>query len=248
MKIILRIISPTPISGLYNFIEEKKRIAELKRLLYVGVTRAIDHLIISGELGEEQKLKNDSFLYLIKSGLSIDFDNDNLFLEDELVFLEQNNGKFSNSSRKIKIQIPVQYTISLDKNYKPPVKEKLKDLIINIENIAPPLEKDIISATKVAVYNQCPTKYLLTYEYGFGLINSLNKESKNQKFEFENNPLNEEENYYDEELRFGRIQGNVKGTLIHSLLEREISLDELDSEITKYFSKNGLEGKSLDTK
>ena len=236
---------PTPISGLYNFIEEKKRIAELKRLLYVGITRAIDHLIISGELGEEQKLKNDSFLYLIKSGLSIDFNNDNLFFEDELVFLENNNGKFSNSPRKIKIQVPVQHTITLNKNYKPPVKEKLNDLIINIENIAPTLEKDIISATKVAVYNQCPTKYLLTYEYGFGLINSLNKENKNQKFEFENNPLNEEENYYGEELRFDRIQSNVKGTLIHSLLEREITLNDLDNEITKYFSKNGLEGKLL---
>ncbi len=37
----------------------------------------------------------------------------------------------------------------------------------------------------------------------------------------------------------------MKGTLIHSLLEREISLNDLDNEITKYFSKNGIEGKLL---
>ena len=36
-----------PIVGLYNFFENKKQTAELKRLLYVGLTRAKNFLIIS---------------------------------------------------------------------------------------------------------------------------------------------------------------------------------------------------------
>ena len=31
---------------------------------------------------------------------------------------------------------------------------------------------EIISASKVSIYSQCPLKYLLTYEYGFGKFNS----------------------------------------------------------------------------
>lgn len=228
----------TPLSGLYNFIEEKKNIAEIKRLLYVGVTRAIDLLIISGEFNEEQKLKNDSFLYLIEYGLNIDLQKNEFVLEDELNFLKQNDGKYLNSSKKISIKIPIRTFVGFDKSNETVKKDKSKAPAINIDRFPAPLEKDIISATKVAVYNQCPAKYLLTYEFGFARIHELLKVNSNKQTDDEY--TESENNYYEDDLRLNIVQSSVKGLLIHSLLEKEIRDKELLDEITRYFKKRGL--------
>lgn len=234
----------SPIIGLYNFIEEKKNIAEIKRLLYVGVTRAIDHLIISGEFNKEQVLKKDSFLYLIQYGLGIDFQSNKFVIEDELQFLKQKEGKYFNSTQKIKIIVPIKNKVSFEQSKKFISEAKKEKSIVNIDKIPSTLGKDIISATKVAVYHQCPTKYLLTYEYGFGRINSLIKNSLKTDSKIEiDYPENEDNN--SDQLELSIIKSSLKGLLVHSLLEKEIVSEKLSDEITRYFAKNGLSEKQL---
>ena len=234
-----------PVGGLYNFIEEKKRIAELKRLLYVGITRAIDHLIVTGEVKEKQNLKNDSFLYLVMSGLNIDFGVNEVILEDELNYLLPNEEGFFNKAKKIKVRIPISRYISISENFELPLKKKLAIPIVNIDKIEPPLEKDIISATKVAVFNQCPAKYLLTYEYGFGMINSLYKKNDERSSSVNEAESEPDIDYSDESLYGINIRSDLKGILVHSLLEKEFSTEQLDDEISKFFVKQGIEGEQL---
>ena len=234
-----------PINGLYNFIEEKKRIAELKRLLYVGMTRAMDHLIISGELKEDQSLNSDSFLFLIKRGLNIDFSGREFILQGDLSYLKQDKNSFFISTNILKSHIPIQYSIEADDSFKLPVKNKSDYQVINIKKIEPPAEKDIISATKVAVYYQCPTKYLLTYEFGFGMINSLDQQNNNQFIELEPNTSGNEEGEIDSETGYIKISGSIKGNLIHSLLEQEVPAANLDDEVTRFCTKNGITGNAL---
>ena len=66
-----------PIVGLYNLIESKKDIAELKRLLYVGLTRAKDFLFIS-QTDDGKPFKKNSFAGLISDGLNLDFTNESI--------------------------------------------------------------------------------------------------------------------------------------------------------------------------
>lgn len=229
----------SPLNGLYNFIEEKKRIAELKRLLYVGITRAMDHLIISGELTDNQKIRSDSFLYLIKSGLNIDFTGKKYFLNGDLEFLRLSNGKYKNNSRSIDLEIPIKFSVDFNYTFNTPISEKLVNLNINLQEIEPTLEKDIISATKLSVYNQCPTKYLLTYEYGFGFFNNLDKQNRFEITEPENDYFQTDE-AADEARPIRKIHGNIKGTLVHELLEKNVIPENLDQEITRILIKQGI--------
>ncbi len=46
-------VKPTPVHKAISFIQKEKEEAEMKRLLYVGITRARDHLILSGDEPKE---------------------------------------------------------------------------------------------------------------------------------------------------------------------------------------------------
>lgn len=234
----------TPLNGLFNFIEEKKRIAELKRLLYVGVTRAMDHLIITGELAEDQNYKGDSFLHLITTGLGINLKSDKHFISGELEFLVNKNSRYANERKGLALEIPIQYYIDIDEHSILESVNKINQLELNIEQLEPPLEKDIISATKVAVYSQCPVKYMLTYEYGFGFINSVFKQNKNSFTELESQYSDKSENSDNGSSEIN-ILSTSKGTLIHYLLEKNFQNAEVVDEINKYLIKEGLSGDQL---
>ncbi|MFO7527162.1 MAG: PD-(D/E)XK nuclease family protein, partial [Ignavibacteriaceae bacterium] len=236
----------TPINNLYDYIEEKKRIAELKRLLYVAVTRAKDHLIISGEYDEDKQFKKDSFLGLINEGLDIDFSSENFLLTGKLDYLEHNGMEFSGVTRKLDHSIPILKSISEYSGFSLNTDKPITQKTIQVKKISPPVEKDFISATKVAVYNQCPTKYLLTYEFGFKAINDLEGSTKIQNINYDFNPQEDSiEPAADDEVPGITIPGNIKGSLQHLLLEREIKPENLDTEITNYLIKEGFDGNRL---
>ncbi|MCE7856786.1 MAG: hypothetical protein DYG97_09625 [Ignavibacteria bacterium CHB3] len=94
-----------PVAGIYNLIESKKEIAELKRLLYVALTRAEDFLFIS-MMNEEKSTRKQTFAALINQGLRQDFNQDFITLEGELSYLKKDNGSFSTKAEAIKIEIP----------------------------------------------------------------------------------------------------------------------------------------------
>ncbi|HSP86850.1 MAG TPA: PD-(D/E)XK nuclease family protein, partial [Ignavibacteriaceae bacterium] len=99
---------------------------------------------------------------------------------------------------------------------------------LNIEKIYDLPEGEIISATKLSIFYQCPLKYQLTYEYGFTKLmeefKNWNYELKSKKYEFNPN----EENYLNEEPeKLFHSFGNIKGRIIHKILQREIDKSDL---------------------
>jgi len=161
-----------PIAVMYNYFEEKKNNAELKRLLYVAVTRAKDELYITSSIKKDTSLKKDSFINLLAAGLRNNFSSDEIVFSYQLETLKNENEIFVNKSQQINLKIPITTDIKIDTRKR---EEEVRDVDKSQINIASlhSLEKgEIISASKVSIYDQCPLKYLLTYEYGFGKFNS----------------------------------------------------------------------------
>ena len=167
-----------------------------------------------------------------------------LILKDNLKFLIKNKNEYSNIVKENSFTIPVIKKIEeipeiseYEKDYE--TKEKI---IIN--EIKDRTENEIISATKVSVFKQCPLKYQLTYEYGFtSLFNKyinwhhLNPEKTH--FEFKDNEeynLLDSSVYGDEERAkefSNRSAADIKGRIIHSILQNELSIGEIDEFTTK---------------
>ncbi len=94
-----------PIVNAHNLVEEKKNIAEIKRLFYVAATRAEDYLFISSSATE--KFKASSFMHLLEDGLQRNIDSNEIELQGELEFLIKKENKYQNETKKLKINIPV---------------------------------------------------------------------------------------------------------------------------------------------
>ena len=218
-----------PIISVVDYINKRKNLAELKRLFYVAVTRAKDHLIISSEVTD--KLPNeDSFIGLLRDGLEIDFNEEKLHLSGNLNYLINENG-FKNISKSLSIDIPILKEIICE-----PKDEREEDEIKEIHNYyINPIDdlpsNEIISATKVAVFAQCPVKYQLTYDYGFTKIISdyKNWKSKNTplKGKFDFNPAEDVSQNEDDEHQPNFA--DVKGRIIHNVLQKNIPSVNLEN-------------------
>ncbi len=233
----------SPIVDLHNFLETKKELAELKRLLYVAITRAKNYLYFSATVKHDAKFPQTSFINLLSLGLHSDFTSSQISKEVDLVYLLQQN------DQEIKVSKPTEFTINILKEISGEhFFKRSNDLIsnkydINLSKIVDVQKEEIISATKVAIYNQCPTKYLLTYEFGYNELYDSYKKYLNK--------LPEENTYFE----FGEAENNetlqekitrpnhtkqiflaeIKGKLIHTILEKNLPLEEVTPFIHKYF-------------
>ena len=199
----------TSINNLSDYITEKKEMAETKRLLYVGVTRAKEHLIISFESNEDLKIQYGSFIWMVKKGLDIDFEKDLFSTQGNLTFLVNRGENYFNKEKTVLVDIPISKDIQLMnplKNESPALTKK--DL--NIGVIDDHLSGDIISATKFSVFNQCPMMYFFRFEVGLNLTEN--------EFTPTNRNITEGDNELDSRL---------KGRIIHALLEEEINQENL---------------------
>lgn len=230
-----------PVVNVYNFIINRKETAELKRLFYVAVTRAINQLYISASLNSDLSPKSFSFLKLLQKGLDIDFASTNFKLISPLKFLKKINGDFINEEKKFEIDIP--FTKSL---------EKIESTIENLDSY-PQIKSyltqaiddspfgEIISATKLSTYNQCPLKYKLIYQLGFlSLMNerrNWQKDSRQVLYDF--NSLEEVSlsSFGEEEKSVSDSEySQIKGTIIHRLLSEEVALDIIPQKIDFYLN------------
>lgn len=209
-----------PVVSMFDYIEGKKETAEIKRLLYVAVTRAVNYLFISTE--KDKSFKKNSFIDLIYKGLGIDEETDNYNMTGELKFLKDAH---TDEEERIEIQVPILRSLEQQEISREEINVKReieKILSAEIEDYA---KREIISASKVAVFSQCKRKYELTYEFGYSklfikfydLINNYEFQTK------------EEENV-------GSLSA-VKGLVIHKILENEIKRDELKNKISEYISE-----------
>jgi len=212
-----------PIVSLYNYIIYRKNLAEIKRLLYVGLTRAKNYLFISAELKKEEPNKN-SFLYLILKGLDADYSVKELNLSSEVQFMKLMNGEYKFYNKAVSLNVPIIREIEKVISIELKEKSALEEKIILTQKIYDRPKREIISATKISMFTQCPVKYQLTYELGFSTIYDLVKERIN---DFEFNQIE------DDELR---QYAQLKGKLIHTVLKEEVSREELSNYLTTHLS------------
>lgn len=195
------------IVNLDNYISRKKGLAEQKRLLYVAITRAVKNLFICAS-HKEMKLTKNSFLDFIVTGLNIDLSKEDFREASSLKFLINSDEglKDEEMTRELKIKIiqdSGEIRSAPDKVKFPEIPE-----IVNPAVVEDFPKGDIISATKVAVYSQCPLKYHLAYDLG---LKKIEKYYKGGSDSFDFSGKEDEENSF----------GDIKGTIIHSILESE---------------------------
>lgn len=225
-----------PVVGLAEFIEERKNIAEFKRLFYVGVTRAVEYLFICGEKKKDLAFSPNSFLGMMSLLPGLDFFLDSYRLSGPLKFTRVVEEKFVTEEEQLSTEIIINHETENGNIIEKEDGGNTRELEFNVGKISDTPEGEFISATKVAVFNQCPLKYQLTYEYGFTKLFSRFKNWNRNR-----DDLTSSENQYDfsygeasedlineNENRPASGFADVKGRVIHNFLQspREDRLDE----------------------
>jgi ATP-dependent helicase/nuclease subunit A len=219
-----------PLVGLYNLIESKKETAELKRLLYVGLTRAKDFLFIS-QTDEGKLFKQNSFTALINEGLNQDLNNLQITLDGELTYLQKGTDFFENITKPLRLVIPIV------RNIKSSEKQiEVKEFDVNYKKIilsefSDHSRGEVISATRFSTFSSCPLKYNLLHNYKLSdLIQQSFKFRKAFKFNIqEDYNRNEMTSYlFDDEYRMVEFS-KFKGQLIHYALRKNINREDIPS-------------------
>jgi len=245
-----------PVAGINNLIMEKKNHAEIKRLFYVGVTRAKDYLFMSGSGEEGKKFSPDSFFGLLCEGLGIDFSRPSYEIKSELTFLINEKGSYKSISKSISLIIPVVRSIEATPCLKAAEDDKEKNKILNVALLEDFPKGEIFSATKISMYKQCPLKYKLTYVLRYSGIFNRYKEwktlelfSKSSDFEFnEEEGENDQDEAINEKYSYGLAE--LKGRIIHRILQKDVPADKLqifiNEEINNENSRMELSSHGLD--
>ncbi|MCX7875711.1 MAG: UvrD-helicase domain-containing protein [Melioribacteraceae bacterium] len=202
--------SQPPIGNIYEYIITNKDLAELKRLLYVALTRAKEELYISATIKNlEANPQKNSFFDLINNVFGILKKNEVKFSDNIQVMLKEKNYEIKTELCEIKISVEkdiLDYEL-INENIEQKHFQK-----IYLNKIEDKPSNEIISATKIAIYNQCPVKYQLTYEFGYQPILDI---IKNEEDKYEYQPNEETE-----------IKGEskIRGRIIHKILSSEKKL------------------------
>ena len=230
-----------PVIAIRDYIEERKNLAEVKRLFYVGITRAKNHLFLSATSNNDETYNSTSFMGLLYEGLKLSPGSDEIVLEDDLTFLIHENDQYRNEDKHINVKIPVYREIELTEDKIEEVSDQIDRKNILLTKIEDQAEGEIISATKVSTYSQCPLKYKFIYKYGYSELFSEFKDLQSNKT-FKPNYMD----YSSEDKNLGEKQeqqayrADVKGALIHKALQEEVEAKNLENffakEITTSYS------------
>ncbi|MBN2571830.1 MAG: UvrD-helicase domain-containing protein [Ignavibacteriales bacterium] len=207
-----------PITLINNYIENKKSIAEENRLLYVALTRAVENLFIIAKIGTKIPVSPNTFLATLNNSLNINFEESEKVISYDLPFMEITNDEEKIYKKNINISIPLVYQLE-DRKIENIEFESEEGKSYLIDESKDMVKNEIISATKISIYNQCPVRYQLIYEIGYSAIFNVVKKYYND-FEFK---LNEDEEVHQ--------YSDVKGLVIHSLLEKKLDLDNLKRDV-----------------
>lgn len=214
--------SDIPINGIYNYLNAKRDLAEAKRLLYVAVTRAENYLAITGTT-KKGKIANDSFLDLIAKSLELDLNAGEKRFTGKLQFMRGEKENFSIYESDKEITIKILNIIPDIEIQNENITNEEKGLNFLLESIMAEEKNEVLSATKLNVFLQCPLKYQLIYEIGYQKFINL--------FQNEN---------YEEEYKLdesGEIPADMRGRVIHKILEMEIEPESLDNLLASFLDK-----------
>jgi len=217
-----------PIVGLYNLIESKKDIAEVKRLLYVGLTRAKEFLFIT-QTDDGKSFKRNSFAALINEGLDLDLSKESFEMKGELTFLNKKNENYFNSTKEIQLNIPINRNIQTNDSVDEEERIDVINQKLNLKQIKDSSVGEVISATRFSTFFDCPMKYNLLYNYKIGdLFHQSCKKTFSSKFSSHEDYNRNELNSYllDDESKMDDY-AKYKGKLIHYILCKNISKQEL---------------------
>jgi len=220
--------SAAPIVGIHNYISEKKSIAEAKRLLYVAVTRAENYLYVSAtakrKTDESLSVKKDSFLHLFQMGLQMEEFDSALTIVENVTFMLEVEDEFLKSEELVTLSVPIINHLEMESNVDPAISESMNiEYDMQISSIEDLPKNEIISATKISVFNQCPLKYHLIYDLGY---TSLYYNGKEESELFDITRENSEESN-------SIIPANIKGSIVHKILEEDVPSNKLDEYITE---------------
>ena len=225
--------STAPITAMYDYSILRRNSAEIKRLLYVAVTRAINYLFITAT--SNNKNIKDSFYELFRIGLEPDLNHENISISEEVEFMKSGAEGYTFNKKAVSLSIPIIKTI--DEELRTP--ENLYDTIKNkktlINTINDRSENEIISATKISMFTQCPVKYQLTYELGYSTIFKI---VKTKEMDFEFNMIED-----DEMKKYAQLRGKI----IHAVLKNDLKDDAMYNFIINTISvEETLAGKSVE--
>jgi PD-(D/E)XK nuclease superfamily len=190
-------------------------------------------------LDEDKLPPAKSFMNLLNTGMISDFSGNEFILSGELKFLQNNGGVFKTVTKKLNYSIQLTKEINLPGEVISDNKIIVETKIIETKVIKDHSENEIISATKFSVYSQCPLKYDLIYQKSFNKLieeqRSWDKRNwKAKRFEF-----NDSENIslsMEDQIPSDRLSSDLKGKIIHKILERNPTVENLSELISITFS------------
>ncbi len=206
-----------PVAGLYKYIENRKLIAEAKRLLYVAVTRAVDFLFISADTGGRSKIKKNSFFEFLISALKTDFESGDLKLSGGLKYMAGAEESFEIRSEEFEMDIAIITETDQEERYIAPVLSEPAPVKIMDNNLDEVPSGEIISAVRYSLFSSCPMKYKLTYELGYDPDLLAEKDNRPEKSSVKKNILSPEK----------------RGSFIHKMLEYNPSPRNFDDVFDK---------------
>jgi ATP-dependent helicase/nuclease subunit A len=231
-----------PIVKLNDFIADRKNTAEIKRLFYVAITRAKNQLFLSSSLDSALSAKKDSFISLLQEGLNIDFNKDFFCLRSKLKLLAKRDDKYIALEKNLEMNIPIikKRDSSSTTEIKDDKSVRCKSNLT--QSIQDKVFGEIISATKLSVFNQCPLKYRLIYQLGFSNLMVQNRDWLKSQNEISPTKVYDFSSREDEKLLtdegenkiFDSKYSRIKGTLIHRILSEDHFESGLAEKVENY--------------
>ncbi len=198
-----------------------RELAERKRLLYVALTRGAEHLYITAS--KDRSIKTNSFLAMIVDSLKIDLNLETHTIKSKLrIRHDDGTEKDEELETDIRIIKDIDEFI-IDENVSRHPDMEVKDYSSRIPGNE---RKEIISATKIAIFNFCPVRYHLTYNLGF---------SKLQKLISGQGETGDYFGKEDSEEEF--LPASIKGSIIHKILEVGGGVAEIERTVKSFSQK-----------
>ena len=240
-----------PLVDLFNFIENKKSRAELKRLLYVGITKAKNYLFISARENKSRTNKLNSFIDLLTYALDVDLMQDGFTMKGNLNFLVKSKSEHKVVNHLVSIQVPLLRDIEL----KETIDARKSDNRIHHHFLTEALDDhskgEIISATKFSVFKDCPLKYNLIYNFNLNpVLHSHSHWLKTfmRKDDYEFNSNEQRRIIFEESNSKSLIDPDIKGRIIHRILRAQKPYEGIQKTINNLFgTQKYFRGKNLQT-